>query len=114
MKQIRDCMGMPIIIEIVGENISQKIFKEVFDYFIYIDQKFSPYKKTSEVSKINSGELDVADVSNDMHKILELCQQTKTQTHGFFDAYHNDTFDPSGIVKGWAIWNASKIIKNKH
>ena len=48
-----------------------------------------------------------------MKTILQLAKQTKQATQGFFDVYQNDLLDPSGIVKGWAIWNAAKILKKR-
>ncbi len=105
-------MGMPITVEII-DQVDIKIFQEVFKYFKYIDQKFSTYKKTSEISLINEEKLDEKDYSSDMKKILRLSKQTKRLTSGYFNIYQNGLVDPSGLVKGWAIWMASKILKNK-
>jgi thiamine biosynthesis lipoprotein len=43
---------------------------------------------------------------------MMLAEETKQRTDGFFNIKKPDgTIDPSGIVKGWAIYNASKIIE---
>lgn len=110
MKQTRFIMGMPITIEIVGTK-DRTLFKGVFDFFRQIDKKFSPYKKSSEVSLINQGKLEKTDYSSEMKKILLLSKITKLQTKGYFDVFRNGHFDPSGIVKGWAILEAAKILK---
>ncbi len=112
MKINKIMMGMPIIVEIVGND--QKIastIENVFEYFEYIDQKFSVYKPDSEISKINRGEIMTDGFSSDMKEILRLAQITKEETYGYFDINRNGKIDPSGIVKGWAIHNAGKIIK---
>jgi thiamine biosynthesis lipoprotein len=44
---------------------------------------------------------------------LELCKITKKETNGYFDININGVIDPSGIVKGYAINEAYKILKNK-
>jgi thiamine biosynthesis lipoprotein len=103
-------MGMPVTIEIINCR-DQKIFKQVFDFFRGIDQQFSPYKKNSEVSQINRGVLKENDFSVKMKKILSLAKKTELQTDGYFNVFQNHTFDPSGIVKGWAILEAAKILK---
>ncbi len=103
---------MPVIIEIIG-NHSEKVFQEVFDYFKYVDDRFSPYKAKSEVSLINSGQLKIKRVEDDMKLILKLAQETKEETNGYFDIYRGKYFDPSGIVKGWAIHEASKILDKR-
>ncbi len=53
MKQTRTLMGMHITIEVVDSKVDQSDIDAVYDYFQYIDEKFSPYKATSEVSQIN-------------------------------------------------------------
>lgn len=103
-------MGMPITVEISGGSKIDKVFKDLFDYFVAIDRKFSPYKASSEVSLINKGKLNKNEYSLDMKKILAKSQETKKLTRGYFNVYRNNRLDPSGLVKGWAIWQASKIL----
>lgn len=111
MKQTRLLMGMPITIEVVDSAITQDDLDKVFAYFVSVDETFSTYKATSEISKINRGELLVAQYSEDMQIILALSEQTKKDTRGYFDIQHDGMIDPSGIVKGWAIQNAAKMLK---
>lgn len=110
MKQTWHSMGMPINLIIEDEGVSEKIFKTVRDYFQYVDEKYSPYKSDSEVSKINNG-LKPGQWSREMKTVWELCQDTKKQTKGYFDAMHQGKFDPSGLVKGWAIQNAARLLR---
>ncbi|MFI5265169.1 MAG: FAD:protein FMN transferase [Candidatus Levyibacteriota bacterium] len=111
MKQTRSLMGMHITIEVVDRNVKQKDLDTVYKYFTYIDEKFSTYKKTSEVSLINLGKIQKREYSPDMKKILALCEQTKKETNGYFNIVHDGKMDPSGIVKGWAIWQAAKLLE---
>ncbi len=111
MKQTRLLMGMPITLEIEDATVTQNTLDKVFAYFEYVDETFSTYKATSEISKINAGELSIAHANTNVQTILELSEQTKTETHGYFDIHHNGVYDPSGIVKGWAISNASHLLK---
>jgi len=106
-KKIEFVMGMPVIVEVDAPDY---IIRRIFDYFKYIDEKFSPYKQNSEVTKINDRRINEFDLSKEMNEILRLSKETKKLTHGYFDIYKNDMMDPSGIVKGWAIFNASKIL----
>ena len=105
-------MGMPIAVEIsksTNDKSANADIEKVFDYFRYVDEKYSPFKETSEVAKFNRGEK----VSHEMTKILELAQDLKNQTNGYFDIVRPDgKIDPSGIVKGWAIKNAANILKD--
>ena len=116
-------MGMPITVEIVDTAIfsaaNEKVLATVFDYFTYIDEKFSTYKPESEMMRINRGELAEKDWSDDMRVIFMLAEETKQRTNGFFDIRrpeHDDGkapfYDPSGIVKGWAIFQAAKLLES--
>ncbi len=111
MKQTRLLMGMPITLEIEDAKVTYNDLDKVFAYFESIDETFSTYKATSEISKINTGELSIAHASADIQTILALSEQTKADTHGYFDIRHNGVYDPSGIVKGWAISNAAHLLK---
>ncbi len=105
-------MGMPIIVEIADTSVSKKDLDIAFDYFDYVDKKFSVFKKDSEISKINRGEVKTADWSEDMKEIFELSEKTKKETYGYFDIVdRNGKYNPSGIVKGWAIRNAAELLK---
>lgn len=110
-------MGMPVTVEI-SKNSNMKISKyanedidEVFDYFRDIDNKYSPFKEMSEVAKLNRGEK----VGKEMKMILELSETLRKETDGYFNIMNMDgKIDPSGIVKGWAIKNASDILRKKN
>lgn len=109
MKQTWQVMGMPVTL-IIPAITSPAMFKTVRDYFRYVDDHYSPYKPCSEVSKINAG-LPRRQWSAEMRSIWRRAEQTKRETHGYFNVMHNDRFDPSGLVKGWAIDNAAGILR---
>jgi thiamine biosynthesis lipoprotein len=114
MKQTRDIMGMPITVEISGPAATEDAFNKVFSYFTYVDEKFSTYKDTSEISKINRGELPWEEISRDMQMVFRLSRETKQTTDGYFDILTpQGTYDPSGLVKGWAIFQAALILKQE-
>jgi FAD:protein FMN transferase len=112
MQETRILMGMPVTVCIVDGKASQSEIDKIFEYFTYIDNKFSTYKDTSEISAINRGELKEEDWSEDMKIVFSLSEETKKETNGYFEIKTPaGPYDPSGLVKGWAIWNAAKILK---
>ncbi len=111
MKRKKIIMGMPVTVDIADKNATDEAINEVFSYFHYIDKKFSTYKKDSEISLINRGELSSKKWSLEMKKILDLCEKTKKETYGYFDININGIIDPSGLVKGYAIYNGARILK---
>jgi FAD:protein FMN transferase len=111
LKQTRILMGMPITLEVVDAHVTPELFERVFAYFEYIDAKFSTYKDTSEITLINQGALAVEEASQDMRTVFGLAEEMKVHTNGFFDIQHAGVYDPSGLVKGWAISNAAEMIR---
>ena len=106
-------MGMPVTLEVVDAAATELLFDEVYNYFQYIDEKFSTYKDQSEISRLNRGDLKLDEASEDMKLIFELAEQTRRESNGYFDIQHNGIIDPSGIVKGWAIYDAAEILHQK-
>lgn len=105
-------MGMPIIVQIEDEFVKEQDFEQVFQYLNYVENKFSVYKKDSEISKINDGKITKQVYSEDVNCIFELARKTKQETNGYFDILTpKGSIDPSGVVKGWAIYKASKILE---
>ncbi len=120
MRETRILMGMPITVEVLDTSVSEKstdrediaaAIDAIFTYFDYVDKKFSTYKENSEISLINRKELAVERASSDMQKVFALCEETKQSSYGYFDIAHNGSYDPSGLVKGWAIQNAASILQ---
>jgi thiamine biosynthesis lipoprotein len=110
MRETRILMGMPVTVD-VGDAPGGRLVNRVFDYFEHIDRRFSTYRADSEITAINRGDISVDDCSGEMLEVLALAEQTKNETDGYFDIRKPDgSLDPSGIVKGWAIRNAAKVV----
>ncbi len=106
-------MGMPVTLEVIDRAAGTDIFDAVYDYFSYIDEKFSTYKEHSEISKINRHELTLQETSQDMRTVFGLAEQMAQATNGYFDIRREGAYDPSGLVKGWAIYNAAELVRQK-
>lgn len=113
MKQTRILMDMHVTVEVADKNVTAGDIDAVYDYFGYIDQKFSLFKEASEISQINNGKLSPGEYSGDMRKVLDLCVQTKKETNGYFDNYLEGKIDPTGVVKGWAIKKAAELLQKR-
>jgi len=105
-------MGMPITIEVADPHVTEADIAGIFDYFASVDRMFSTYKKESEISRLNSGELTKKQLSTDVRQILQLADDTRRESNGYFNINHKGKIDPSGIVKGWAIYNAAGLLKD--
>ena len=112
IKQTKILMGMPITVQVEDSVVNAEILDRVFDYFQKIDDRFSTYKPDSEISRINRGEIKPRDSSHEVKIVFSLAELTKEQTGGYFDITTPEgKLDPSGLVKGWAIHNAGKLLE---
>jgi len=112
MKKTRLIMGMPISIETVGspEKVMVDAIERAFRRLVWVDEIFSTYKPDSEISRINRGELTVAEAHMAVREVLDACEVMREKTDGYFDIHHAREIDPSGYVKGWAIKDAAGIL----
>lgn len=120
LQQTRLIMGMPITVEIAGAGATDEALKRTFAFFEAVDRRFSTYRGDSEISRVNGG-LPRQKWSRQMRQVLDLCEQTRRETDGYFDirvaaartasgsanSAAAGQLDPSGLVKGWAIWQAA-------
>jgi FAD:protein FMN transferase len=69
-----------------------------------LEEIFSTFRPTSEISRINRGELHLLDASPEMIEVVDACTWLEHVSNGAFRARRpGDTIiDPAGFVKGWA------------
>lgn len=102
-------MGMVAKLIVEDSDSAKLLQTQIEDLFNVIDNKFSSYKKTSDITKLNSGDLSILK-DHELSWILSECDKTKSETDGYFDCKYNKIVDPSGLVKGYAINQAAKIL----
>lgn len=111
MRESRFIMGMPVTVAVLDAAVRQDDIDSVFAYFEQVDARFSPFKADSEISRINRGEIAPDGHSEPMREVLALAEKTRQQSQGYFDIRRPDgTLDPCGIVKGWAIAGAARML----
>ncbi|MFC6259673.1 FAD:protein FMN transferase [Levilactobacillus fujinensis] len=103
-------MEMPFSVKFVvagDQNFHATLtVQKVTRYLQHIDQDFSPFKATSLVCQFQRGELAAADCTAEFQEVYGLVMRAQEATAGGFDPFFRGQFDPTGIVKGWAIQNA--------
>lgn len=104
-------MGMPVTVMVPG-GAPRRAFDEVYALFDAADARFSSYRADSEVSRINRGLPETA-WSSEMCDVLARCRQTSRLSYGYFDPYRAGRLDPSGLVKGWAIRRAARLLTRR-
>ena len=106
MIEVRDIMGMPIGIEVAGPDGVD--VEPAFAWLREVDAIFSTYREDSEISRLDRGELTLAECRAEVDEVLTRCLALERATGGFFSARPNGRLDPSGLVKGWAVAGAAE------
>jgi thiamine biosynthesis lipoprotein len=110
--RVEQIMGMPIVIDVREPDVDPRAVEEAFAWLRFVDATFSTYKDDSEISRLNRGELALADAHPDVREVLLCCEQLREETGGYFDARAPipGAVDPSGLVKGWSVDRAARIL----
>jgi len=75
------------------------------------DEIFSTYRADSSVSRLARGELTLAECVADVPDVLRLCEDEERLSNGWFTArYAGGSLDPTGLVKGWAVERAVRML----
>jgi FAD:protein FMN transferase len=110
VRRVQEVMGMPVTVNVAGDEVDPGALDDVFADFQHLDNMFSPFIETSEVSRIDRGELTPEEAGELAGQVINLCRQYERATNGYFSAWIGGRFDPSGLVKGWAIDRACSIL----
>jgi FAD:protein FMN transferase len=112
VRRVEQVMGMPVIVDVRDEEVAPPALDDVFDWLRWVDETFSTYRETSEISRLNRGELALADAHPEVRAVLARCEELREETGGYFDARaERDRLDPSGLVKGWSVDRAAAILE---
>ncbi|MEU6659353.1 FAD:protein FMN transferase [Streptomyces sp. NPDC046821] len=101
-------MGTVFSVTARGEDVTPQALDEAEAWLRHVDAVFSTYREGSEVSRIARGELAPEDSAPEVREVLRLCERAREQTDGWFTTGYAGGFDPSGLVKGWAVERAAE------
>jgi thiamine biosynthesis lipoprotein len=114
LARVEQVMGMPVVIEVCDVGVDDSAVERVYRWLRYVDSTFSTYDESSEISRLNRGELDLSDASLAVRSVLERCASLRDRTAGFFDitaSMPGGGVDPSGLVKGWSVAGGARLLK---
>jgi FAD:protein FMN transferase len=104
--QVRHIMGIPIGIDV--RDADGIDVEATFDWLREADAIFSTYREDSDISRLDRGELTLADCRPEVDEVLTRCMALNRATRGYFSVRPAGGLDPSGLVKGWAVARAAE------
>jgi FAD:protein FMN transferase len=102
-------MGIPWTVTVRGA-VADEVVDAVFAELRAIDAMFSTYIASSAVTRIRDGRLRMEDADPLVREVRDLCAEYAIGTNGYFSAWLDGRFDPTGLVKGWAIARAAALL----
>jgi thiamine biosynthesis lipoprotein len=119
-------MGMPVFVDVCDADADAGAIDRAYEWLRYVDATFSIYRSDSEISRLNRGELSLAETSAAVRSVLARCERLRAETGGYFDIHapyarggsapaagrgRADSVDPSGLVKGWSVLGAGGLLE---
>jgi thiamine biosynthesis lipoprotein len=77
----------------------------------HVDEVFSTYRPDSQISRLAAGTLALSACSPEVWEVHRLCDEAQRRTGGWFSAGYAGGFDPTGLVKGWAVERAATMLR---
>ncbi|HEX3393093.1 MAG TPA: FAD:protein FMN transferase [Acidimicrobiales bacterium] len=107
---VEHCMGTVFTIDIRDPGSWVDAIAEAVAWLRRVDQMFSTYRADSDISRVRRRELAVEDAHPDVAAVVDLCAVIEAETDGYFTPFWDTDIDPTGLVKGWAIEQASRLL----
>jgi len=116
IERVEHVMGMPVIVEVCDIGFDETVLDHLFAWLRFVDETFSTYRQDSDISRLNRGEIALADAHVSVRSVLRRCESLRRSTRGYFDvaapmASLGGGVDPSGFVKGWAVEGAGRLLR---
>ncbi|HSU74080.1 MAG TPA: FAD:protein FMN transferase [Terrabacter sp.] len=113
---VEQVMGMPVSIHLRGKGVdgerAQQAVARAFAVLREMDSIFSTYRDDSDLMRLRREEIPISRCSPLVEESLRIGQEAESATRGAFTTLlptgEGDlAFDPTGLVKGWAVDRAS-------
>ncbi len=117
---VEHVMGMPVSIHLRGDDVSSlraaRAVSATFDVLREMDRIFSTYRADSDVLRLRRGELTLQQCHPLVGEALAIGEEAARRTAGAFTTLLPEGdgglgFDPTGLVKGWAVDRAAGALR---
>lgn len=114
--RVEQVMGMPVSCHVralpeVPAGTVESAMSSVMAHLRHVDGLFSTWRGDTPVMRWRRGELDERDAHPWLAEVRQLTEEARLVTEGLFDAWFAGDYDPTGLVKGWAVQAASAYLQ---
>jgi thiamine biosynthesis lipoprotein len=114
---VEQVMGLPVSIHLRGPDVrgpeAERAVAAAYAELARLDAVFSTYRPDSPISRRRRGDLAAGSGDPLVEEVERICAVAAERTGGAFTAWLPDAdgvlrFDPTGLVKGWAVDRAAR------
>lgn len=113
VRRVREVMGTVVSVDLrcPDQVAGDAALDAAFAVLQAADERFSPFRSDSELSRLDRGELTLDEVSADMREVLDVAERARVDSGGAFDVRSPEgRLDTNGVVKGWAAQRAADVL----
>jgi thiamine biosynthesis lipoprotein len=114
---VEHVMGMPVSLHVRGAVEGRDLeagVEQAYAHLRKVDSVLSMWRPDSDLQRSLRGELPTRSQHRWLQEVRELCTVAERTTGGLFSALAtpDGSYDPTGLVKGWAVEGASEHLRH--
>lgn len=111
VRRVVQLMGMPISLALRGRHAGtpegDAAWAAAVAELRWVDEVFSTWREDSYVSRYSRHEVALTDCPRELAEVVAIGLAAERESHGAFSIMRGGHFDPTGVVKGWAVDRAA-------
>jgi thiamine biosynthesis lipoprotein len=104
-------MGTTVSLDVRDPGVGEAVLRRAVARLRELEARFTTFRATSEIRRLERGELALDDAHPDVREVLAACAVLRAESGGAFDVHREGRIDPSGYVKGWAAERAAEVLR---
>ncbi|ANH40464.1 Thiamine biosynthesis lipoprotein ApbE precursor [Nocardioides dokdonensis FR1436] len=109
-RRIVSVMGTVFSVDVRDLALDSEAVDRVVGWWRWVDATFSTYRSDSQVVELGDGRRGLEDCAVEVRDVLALCRDATEASDGYFTAEPGGRLDPTGLVKGWSVEVASRML----
>jgi thiamine biosynthesis lipoprotein len=111
LHRVVEVMGTVFSVDVRCAEVGISAVDAVVEWWHWVDATFSTYRPDSDINALTRGEKRLEALPPEVAEVLSLCTVASQRTNGYFSACRDGQLDPSGLVKGWSVEVASRMLE---
>ena len=110
-RRVVSVMGTVFTLDLRDLDAAAAAVDEVVAWWRWVDDTFSTYRPDSQISRLATGSVTLVECAPEVRHVLEMCAEAAEISAGHFTDHPDGHLDPSGMVKGWSVDVASRMLQ---